>query len=174
MDQANSQSYDEFEGYWKNTEIIKMYEGPLPTFCDIKLPYVAIIPKESQNPNVVILGDIVIGASQIDLPKGYGDRKNIAPKEIYFKMRRDFYINKNAKMGRNPLTTGNLIEKCLKSINSIDGNEVGLIKISCEEGLVAGLRRYADNLMENSYEINSTELVEELVKEGILSIDWLL
>ena len=174
MDDSIVYGSNKFEEYWKKTEIIRTFDGILPPFDGVKLPYVVITLHESKKASMIVSGSIILGESQLELPPSYGSKKNISPHELHFDMYRNFYIDENMQKGFDGPDLDKVVEKYLKQIESINGAEIGLIKIPCDNAFVAGLRRYSDGIIQNSYETNAKELIKELVETGILSIDWLL
>jgi hypothetical protein len=174
MNESIEYGSTQFEIYWKETELMRVYDGTLPTFKVVKLPYVLITPHESESINIVLRGEITINNTHFILPPGYEKKVNIMPNECEWNIDREFYINEDFKSNLDESKLENVIEKYAQGIDNIENVQTGLIICPCPKGVVASLRRYYDHIMTNSIDLNKKEAIEKLVDMGRLSIDWLL
>lgn len=167
-----------FDVYWKSTEVIRQYQQVLYTFGDMKLPYIFVAEhKTVSNRIIVFKGKIYIKKPQIILPGAAGpefgegfEELGPIPDQAVLLMRAmnlPYSEISNQVVTEQSLEYGCLsdaIQRYEDQLKGSEDSETGLIK-GVADGFGVALMRYSLGLMARSAKSNVKEFFEHMQKQ---------
>jgi len=171
MSESDRENFNEF---WRSTEVIREYQRMLFTFGAMELPYVLVAEHgQFKDRAVVMKGLVLLHRPQIVLPPRYGGPEfaegfehSIPPEAMYLlrAMQVPYSQISNRPMAREQIEYGSvqsILDKFTREMESQEDTETGLIK-GVLEGADVSLMRYSIGLAIKSAPGNVQEFFEHL------------